>query len=206
MGRREIINSGLLAAITLGGGAVVTALSTTATAYTPYLLSVGWIALLGGAAGLMYMLRTAPRAAINAMAPTPPREFLDPDITWDVLSKKVEGRTSLQVEALNKTYAGKWMRVSGTVYDVKRIYGDLCGVDIRLNSRSYGSVLACFGKQANQQLAALNKGDSITIVGKVERLKGGGTMGDCEIEHVGPPPEKPKPKPRRRAAASKSAG
>lgn len=198
MGRRDIIITGLFAVLAIGGGAVVTGLSSTVNTYTPYLLSVGWLALLAALAGLTYMFRTAPKAAFaaaqEALVGPPPREFLPPEITWEVLSKKIEGRTSLQIEALARTYAGKWMRVSGRITDVMPVY-DGFGVHLREDGGDRGLVTGYFGPDEADRMAALNKGDWIRFVGKVERLMHGGSMADCEIEHIGEPP-KPAAKPR----------
>ncbi|MDK2747062.1 MAG: hypothetical protein KYX67_07070 [Brevundimonas sp.] len=208
MGRREIIISGLLATLALGGGAAVTALSATANAFTPYLISVGWLAFFGSLFGLFYMFRTAPRAALSAahlaLSGPPPREFLPQEITWKVLSDKIEGRTSIQIDALTRTYAGKWMRVSGRIRDVVNSHNWL-SVSVKEEDSEWDTVLGRFGLDEADRMAALNKNDWITFIGKVERLAHGGTMSECEIEHIGEPPKPaPKPRPARKKQPTKT--
>lgn len=215
MGRRDIIISGLYAVLALGGGAVVTGLSATANVYTPYLLSVGWLALLIASGGLVYMFRTAPKAALNAaheaFAGPPPREFVGDEITTAVLRKKVEGRTSLQVEAVSKTYAGKWKRLEGRVRDVSAYSDGETSVLLTPSDDNdrYQIASIRLGKQWYDQAAALNIGDWLAVVGRIHALKSGLSLRDGEIVHMGEPPEPEaksatKPRSPRKKAAPKS--
>ncbi|MFN3536804.1 MAG: OB-fold protein [Brevundimonas sp.] len=185
-------------------------MSMTVNLYTPYLLSVGWLAIGVGLVGLIYMFRTAPKAALLAaqsvVTGPPPRDFVAPELTWTVLGKKVEGRTSVQVDGITKTYAGKWIRVCGRIYDVADRF-DQIAVDMKEDGADgYSSVRAKFSQSWKDQLSVLNKNEWICVVGKIEHISYGGTMTDCEIEHVGEPaPNKDVPKPRApRKRASKA--
>jgi len=211
MGKREIIIGALLAALGVGGSAVVSGMSMAANIYTPYLLSVGWLALVMAVLGLAVMFRTAPKAALVAaqvaMAGAPPREFVDEDITTEVLRKKVEGRTSLQVDAITKIYRGKWKRLQGRVKNVSahlenRTFVQICPDD---DSDNWASSAISFDKEWYDQVAALNIGDWISVIGKIDQLKSGVWLEGGEIVHMGEPPKiktPPKPRvPRKKSAA-----
>ena len=186
----------------------MTGMTSDETIYTPYLLSAGWLALFTSLVGLVVMFRTAPKvafvAAQQAIAGPPPRDFLAPEITWSVLTQKIDGRTSLQIEAITRTYAGKWMRVSGRISDVLSMHKGYA-VHVREDGTERGLVSGYFGPEEADRMAALSKGDWISFVGKIEQLMYGGSMSDCEIEHIGEPPRaSPKPRASRKAAVSKS--
>ncbi|MFC0633568.1 hypothetical protein [Brevundimonas balnearis] len=206
MGRREIIISALLAGLGLGGTSAVAGMTSTASIYTPYLLGLGWAAVLGSFVGLAVMFRNAPKAMIATtqalIEQAPERQFLDPDITPEVLRKKTENRTSVQIDALTKTYAGKWLRVSGRVFDVTSINfhkRDSFALHVEEETRPHlPSVMVVFGEPWLDQLSAMNKGDWITCVGMIDRLQGGVTLVSGEIEHIGEPPPKKARTPRTR--------
>jgi hypothetical protein len=213
MGRRDIIITGLFSLLAIGGTSLVSGLTMAENIYTPYVLNAGWIAIGLGLSGLVYLFRTAPKvafaAAQEAVSGPPPREFLPPEITWTVLGAKIEGRTSIQIEAITKTYVGKWMRVSGRVMDVVSISKGFC---VHVREDGVGaprSVSGYFDDTESDRMLSLNKGEWISFVGKVARLQYGGSMEGCEIEHVGEPPKPkvaPKPRtPRKRTTAKPSA-
>lgn len=209
MGRREIIISGLLAALTVGGGAVVTAYTTATNDYTPYLRSVGWLAFFGGAIGLAYMFRTAPKGVLNAaqevVAGPPPREFLGSELTPSALYEKVRGKTSLQIEGLTKTYAGKWMRVEGPVLDASKLMSGTYFLQIREVDGHYAAVSVSFSDKWADQLRSVNVGDWIVVVGKLDAIRNRPHLIDGEIEHLGPPPKKPDPRPKAPPRAKRPA-
>lgn len=214
MGRREIIITGLFTILAVGGGAVVTGLSTTANTYTPYLLSVGWLALLTAAGGLVYMFRTAPKVALTAaqeaLAGPASREFVADEITSGVLRKKVEGRTSLQVDAISKTYQGQWKKMEGRVKDVSALLNSRTLVLLTPDDddEMWGRASIQFDKEWREQVSALNVGDWISAVGKIEKIRGWLDLVDGEIVHMGEPPKKPAPAPRpsrKKPAAKPSA-
>jgi hypothetical protein len=115
MGRREI-TAGLLIAV-LGAGVVasVAGLTTPKTNFTQVLIWGGLAAFLFAIAGLYGLWKSDP---VATLLPASARVFLDAELTPTVLRGKTEGRTSLQIDALTKTYAGKWMTVSGRIIDI----------------------------------------------------------------------------------------
>lgn len=190
----------------------MTGLSTATNAYTPYLLSVGWLALLIATAGLVYMFRTAPKVALNAaqeaISGPPPRDFVGDEITTEVLRKKVEGRTSLQVDAVSQTYAGKWKRLEGRVRDVSA-YSDGETYVLLIPSDDSGPheiASVRLGKQWYGQAAALNIGDWLSVVGQIHTLRAGLALRAGEIVHMGEPPQPEiKSAPKRATARRKAA-
>lgn len=209
MGKREIVIGALLAALGIGGGAVVTGLSAETNVYTQYLLSVGWLAVAISTIGLAVMFRTAPKAALvaahGAIAGPPPREFVGDDITTEVLRKKVEGRTSLQTEAITKTYTGKWKRLQGRVRDVSALMDKATFLQIRPDDDSGECARASIrlGPEWYDQAAALNLDDWVAVIGKIDRLNDL-RLTEGEIVHMGEPPN-PKPEPKPRAPRKKAA-
>lgn len=203
MGRRDIIVSGLYAVLALSGAALVAGYSMTPNEATPVLVGVGWAAMFVAVGGLGYMFRTAPKAVLGAAQEmVTGREFLPPDITPAVLRRKVENRTSVQIDALTKTYAGKWMAVEGRVREISNVSGsssDRWLLMISQGSGTFDAVCVIFKKPWLEQLAALNKGDGVSVVGRISSLHHGPTLEDGEIVHIGEPPEKAKPAPKRRA-------
>ena len=210
MGKREIIITGLYGLLALAGTSVVTGYSMTVNAFTPQLLVFGWLGLAVGLSGLFYMFRTAPKAVLVAaqevIVGPPPREFVGDDITTGVLRKKVEGRTSLQIDGVSKTYIGKWKNLQGRVLDVHGHADRETYVMLRPDDddEDWRIASVTFGKEWYDQVAALNIDDWLAVVGKIHQRQRGLTLKEGEIIHMGEPP-KPKPEPKPRAPRKKAA-
>jgi hypothetical protein len=210
MGKREIIITGLYGLLALAGTSVVTGYSMTVNAFTPQLVMFGWLGLAAGLGGLFYMFRTTPKAVLVAahevIAGPPPREFVGDDITTEVLRKKIEGRTSLQVEGISKTYTGKWKRLQGRVIDVNSHADSETYVMLRPDDDSDKWQIASitFGKIWYDQVAVLNIDDWVAVIGKIHKLRNGLALKEGEIVHMGEPP-KPKAEPKPRAPRKKAA-
>lgn len=212
MGRRDIIITGLFSLLALGGTALVSGVAMTENIYAPYVLNFGWIAIAVAVFGLGYMFRTAPKAALNAAKDmVAEREFLPPEITPAVLRKKMKNRTSVQIDSLNKTYAGKWMRISGRVNDVSDVSAMKRKFMLHMipdGEESERSVSITFVEPWLDQLSALNMKDWISVVARVKGLNSGAMLEDGEIINIGEPPEAEKPKPpapRKRSPRKPSA-
>lgn len=195
MGKREIIIGALLAALGVGGSAVVSGMSMTANIYTPYLISVGWLSIVMALIGLAVMFRTAPKAALVAaqgvMAGAAQREFVDEDITTEVLRKKVDGKTNIQIDAITKIYRGKWKRLQGRVKNVSAFSEEKTFVLLAPDDDSdkWVSASISFDKEWYDQVAALSIGDWVSVIGKIDQLKSGLWLEAGEIVHMGEPPK-----------------
>ena len=171
---------------------------------TPLLVWGGLAAMALSGFGLGRLFFTAPtvvlppalQAIVQAAGP-PPRVFLEEATTPKVLREKIEGRTTLQITAITKTYAGKWIRVSGTLSDVAEVGSGRLMMHLR--DRDGVGTAFVFPEGETQRLLALNKGDRVTAIGKITGLLYGPTTEDAEIEQIDGPAPPPKPKRVRRA-------
>src|ERR1039457_1853126 len=172
---RQIVTTISGVACTGGIAAAIPSLNPAWAAYQLPLLVLGGSAIAGGIFGFVYLLATAPK-------PAPAREFLPSDITPHDLTQKVVGLMGVHAEAIGQLYHGKWMRVSGVVNDV---------VPINALSRMLGIyeevdkvyVVINFERKWVDQLAALNKGDSVTVIGQLFSVGAFGiNLKDGEIE------------------------
>nr|MEA2798016.1 hypothetical protein [Phenylobacterium sp.] len=204
MGRREITIYAAIAVFGLGGTALVSGLVATHTAATPFLVWGGTIAMALSGVLLLRMMLNAPALVVASGAPSAPsREFLGPEVTPLILKEKVEGRTRVQIIAITAHYRGKWMTAEGVVGDVSRVDSNQWLTHVRHPDGSYGFA-ACFGKKWHQQLLSLNKGDWISMVGRVDNLDTGALLEDCEIVDMGPPPKPKRPSAPRKPRARKA--
>lgn len=179
MGRREIGIYSLLAAFSVGGGALVAGMAMTTTALTAALI---W----GGATVLI--LSSLILARIFFGSASSPRIFLSPEITPQLLTEAAAGRTEVQIDAISRTYAGKWMRVTGSVYDITRITNDVWMLFIK--SQNTGSIVCItLSKRWHRQLNAISKGNVVSALGKIVYVGAAVTLADGEILHVGGKPD-----------------
>ena len=230
MGRREIIASLLICGIGAGLAAVSTALLAPSTPFTTSVIFAGAIICVLCFVGVYILFRFAPKPSLPLSAidigfavasaikgeviEVEHREFIPTEITPCVLRRKVSGRTSVQIDALNVTYAGKHMRIKGLIRDVSNIGTSSFLIILDTYSGEGGDqatlVSLIFDEPWKDRMMALNLGDEVTVVGKLTTLRQLSFQG-IEVEHIGRPeakilppltielPDKPKPKPRRRA-------
>lgn len=161
------------------------------SAHHDALLILGSVGILGGALGFLRLFTTVPSPTAKGSL-IPQREFLEPEITPTVLMQKIAGRTKVQTNAISETYRGKWMRLDGVVRDV---HGDDYNRWILfLESDSpLESIGISFDRKWNKQLSAINKGDTVTLIGRINYLNHGALLEDAEIIHIGGP--KPQSEP-----------
>lgn len=198
MGRRDILNGAFSAVLSLGGAAVLAGL--TGGPFAALLIWGGLGAVILGAFGLGRLFLTVPQAAVIP----PPREYISPELTPDVLVAKVDGRTGVQIEAITHTYAGKWLRAEGRVRDIESAFGSTWLLSLRIEDAEH-LVYGSFGKKDHERLRALNKGDWITIEGPIQSIRHGVSLDPAELVHIGETPKPPAIKPiQRRGRASAS--
>lgn len=190
MGRRDLSIYSLLALFALGGTAFVSGLVAQSSTATPFLVWGGLGTAILSTSLLGRMMINAPKPAVLTGVIVQPdaagRDFLAPDITPKVLDEKVSGRTSLQIDGITKTYAGKWLRCSGVVSDVSKM-----GSSYFLQMDCGGPIASVsFDLSMADQMTALNKGDWVEVEGRIRRLQYGVSLEDGVILHVGPPPVK----------------
>ena len=163
---------------------------------------IGWepiVAALGGgvvvAAILAYLRRkgptetsvTEPLGEVEALPPfaaRPPQDGRTYTVrTVEELVSEVANLTGIAAQSTTQRHIGTWMCVRGDVHNVFVVAPDITAVTIgtELNRRLY--VVSCFsGDQWKQTLATLNKGDNITVVGKIALIASSQVdLDDCEI-------------------------
>ena len=192
MGRRDILNGVLLAVIALGGASAVSAL-TTSSPYSVLLFWGGVVAMVGGGFGLYRLFTTAP-ASVGV--PVEARQYLPPEITPNVLVEKTRDRTNVQIDALTRTYAGKWIRFEGQVRNVSAVSEKAWMLHLVIPNTT-DSVSACFDEAFEDRLVTLSRNDWVTVEGKIEGLYWGPRLESADILHVGKTPAA-KPRPRER--------
>ncbi len=218
MERRNVIGVCGGAACTAGTAALLAGLNPALAEYHRLLTTLGGVSLLGGAAALASLLFTAKKPAVGTALsiPEPPpqipaepaREFLSEEITPKVLAEKVDGRTSMQVDAVLETYKGKWMRLSGRVTDVSKHSGDYYYVQFDSGEDEWTlrewSVGISFRGAWHDRMMTLNKGDWIEVEGRIDGISMSLALEDGRLLHVGRPP-KPKALPAPRKPRAKKA-
>lgn len=108
--------------------------------------------------------------------PNAEKVLLGPEVTLESLVKMQEGMTNIQAQRTVEPFIGKWMTISGAVYEVKEIVKGEIAVtletpneEIPLYRRMANTPMACF----SENLAAiehLRRGDEITVFGMLEAV------------------------------------
>jgi hypothetical protein len=124
------------------------------------------------------------QSAIQASSSQSDRVFLPSDITVAYLVGIAKSNTEMQTRHIISPYLGKWMTVSGAVFDAGKHSGRFL-VTIRMGEPSAEApfVGAWFDPQWDEQISLLRPGSQVKITG---RLTGMGydapTLEDAEIE------------------------
>lgn len=90
---------------------------------------------------------------------------------------KTKNMTMLQASQARDPLVGKWMVLSGELYDVRESSRDVVAF-IKLN----GEMIACkFSREWRDELSKLAPGDQIQIVGQIRTFSAGARFEDCEL-------------------------
>lgn len=97
--------------------------------------------------------------------------------------KVYEGRTTIQGEKLATTYIGKWLTISGQVYDADK---DAFGrTRILIDPTNDLRLILAFAERFSESVGALRKGDAVTARGKIRVVSSNVIhLEDCEIIKV----------------------
>lgn len=112
------------------------------------------------------------------------------DTTIESLVGLFEGRLDIQAKRLIQPYIGKWTTVHGPLGDVHADNDDEM-VAVTFDRQDdqvvhFPDVYLFFKPSWGNRLAALKKGDSITVVGRITKIDTWRvTLWDCELEAVG---------------------
>ena len=111
------------------------------------------------------------------------------DVTPAYLVSLFEGHTHIQAAKLAEAYVGKWMKVSGRLGDVMRseVAQTFSQVTFKRSSvfdagGEHFGVFMYFDGTWDDRVAVLRRGDSITVIGQLERVNRDGVhLGNCEL-------------------------
>jgi hypothetical protein len=162
--------------------------------------SLNAVAMIAGAGLIWHSLRTPkappPEGALSAtfksspplpelIIPRTPSERIVANVTPDFLMDFFQGE--LQVEARKRvaSYIGKWVNWSGLVEDITALARDGRSVSFLLPQPPFSlirSVFMDFDAKWVDRISILNKGDRITVFGRIETTTQGWVqLGDCEL-------------------------
>jgi len=120
--------------------------------------------------------RTTPALAPQNVAG---RDYVPTDVTPKFLCSLVEGQTSMLAQKIVEVYIGKWMMVSGTVFNT---HERTLSVGVTLDSDDGKLVYLTFENTWLEQISVLRKGNRISVVGKISEIEHPGvSMESCEI-------------------------
>lgn len=170
--------------IAVAGGLVVALIQTLVPgASLGRFLGVALVGTVLGVVGISFVENRKTKATLP-LNPTsvkkPARVFVPASVTLKDLVGQREGLTTLQADKLTAFYAGKWMKVTGTVYDVKERHK---GTMVSIRSVGDGPfVILSFGEAWTERVSMIGKGHPIKAVGEIEIVTEGGlAMKNCEL-------------------------
>jgi hypothetical protein len=112
---------------------------------------------------------------------TPTEERVFTDRTPGELLALFEGRTQFQAAKLVEPYAGKWMRVRGSLNQVMPNGPPGASTVIIMSN---GKIIYCnTGPQSSERLMKMGRDDEIGLLGKISPYQSGGPfyLSDCEL-------------------------
>jgi hypothetical protein len=110
------------------------------------------------------------------------REFLPNHVTFKSIDTLTKGKTGLQADLLLAPYKDKWVRLNGSVKDVRASYQEFLVILIAPHFDNDDTVLCYFQKECKGRLSVLEIGERIEIIGRVaitSRLVK--TLKECEF-------------------------
>jgi len=128
----------------------------------------------------------APILASMPAAPVEERTFLGASVTPEYLLGLFKDHTYIQAKKLIIPFIGKWMRISGNLEEV--ISSTPKFAQVTFSGRGLSSELARVymyfrTEESIDRLTLLRRGDSLTIVGRIQDLNGVQVdLENCEIE------------------------
>jgi hypothetical protein len=127
---------------------------------------------------------------LPAPADTKGRVFVEPGVTLDYLWNIQKDRLAVQAKALTDPFVGKWMRLSGPVYNVNAWHelgsDSFCTVALEPPGTTTRIVWLTFGSRDTcDRLAVLKQGDRIAFIGELADIRQASIeLKNCELESV----------------------
>jgi hypothetical protein len=122
-------------------------------------------------------------APLNLSKPSEVRIFVRPDITPSYLRNFYDENTRLQASKLVEPFLGKWIRVSGKMYNVSQI-GEGFHMSMQLEGEENTTrfMFLGFEKEQKDKVSLIRRGASISVEGKIKEVGTSDlTLSDCEI-------------------------
>lgn len=115
----------------------------------------------------------APAPAPQPAPPTPSEKpiIVPDDVTPHYLSEIYAKHTEIQADVLaEKTYIGKWIKVSGPIYDIGEGYKSV-NVSIGISRTNDTFISMTFDINWKDRLSHLRKNTPITVLGQIKRIQ-----------------------------------
>src|SRR5438105_1880599 len=174
------------AAVTLAVGLVIALLQISIPGSSlPRFVGVLLVASIITAAGLTILSsRKAPTSAVSLPPPGTSKEeriFLPEDITPQFLQGFYRQHTEVQADKLAASYKGKWMRVVGTVFNVRDSYTGF-EVPVQVRGDPDVAIFLTFDRKWGGHVSILRRDDPIEAVGRIRSIGGWGVnLERCEL-------------------------
>jgi hypothetical protein len=110
------------------------------------------------------------------------RVLVGPDITPEYLLGMISGHTAIQADRLIGPFIGKWMRVSGNVFQISALSNGGANVAFVVNLTDVISM--SFDPPWSERLSILTKGSQLTVIGQIARVSSSLGIG---LEHCDVP-------------------
>ena len=96
------------------------------------------------------------------------------------LMSLVRDHTHIQKQKLSEVYIGKWLRVSGSITEVRPMF--LVGVFVAVDLGSFKTAYCWFKGRWLDRLKLLQKGQAISAIGRIHEIEGSAVvLKSCEI-------------------------
>lgn len=113
--------------------------------------------------------------------PKDERQYLGSGITVPFLMKKIDNLTSAEAQRSMSVYLNKWMKVTGTVFEVTPI-GYAITVGLNIEGAPSGTTAHCTFAISHEDVLLLSKGVRVVIEGIVKRIESHGiVLIECEL-------------------------
>lgn len=156
------------------------------------LLTLGVIVLLSSRRSQAPVVTPPPASPPASAAPPvlvtpnkPGRIYVPAHVTPSFLVEQVRRVTSLQRDHVVGVYIGKWLKYSGTIYDIGKGYKSVTVSSFTEPIEHH--VRMNFAESWLDQISMLRKDDAIAVIGKLESVDAIGVyLEDCELIETPP--------------------
>jgi hypothetical protein len=120
---------------------------------------------------LIVVLGVAEPVSNRPQDPLAEQPHVDDKLTPELLVSHFGSRTDMQAAALVERHRGEWMRATGPMTNVRPGGSATATAMVRMQRRAVTLVMFFDDEPTARRLSALNRGDEITVVGKVHEVR-----------------------------------